>query len=88
MLLFERCLQAEAGIIDEKVQTKRQQRAALLIDEMQARGQSSNPLVQQCTRATQRSLQFIRWLRHCLAIPTSYTDGLTLLRPLMQEYLT
>ena len=87
MLIFERCLRYEHDITDEKVQAKRQQRTDALIAQLADRGLSPNPLVLQCTRATQRSLQFIRWLRHSLFKPTSYAEALALLRPLMQEYL-
>lgn len=87
MLLFERCLQSEDGITDDKVQNKRKQRAERLVAQMESRGASPNVLVQQCTRATQRSLQFIRWLRHHLFLPTPYPEALALLRPLMKQYL-
>jgi hypothetical protein len=87
MLLFERCLQSEDGITDDKVQNKRKQRTDILIAQMESRGAVLNPLVQECSRATQRSLQFIRWLRHHLFLPTPYSEALALLRPLMHEYL-
>jgi hypothetical protein len=87
MLIFERCLRREHDISDEKVQAKRQQRVKALLEELRTRGTSPNPLILQCSRATQRSLQFIRWLRHSLLRPTSYAESLTFLRPLMQEYL-
>ena len=87
MVLFERRIESQEGISDTKSQAKRQQRLISLELEMQQRGQQPNPLVQQCTRVTQRSLQFIRWLRRCLDVPTSYGEGLTLLRPFMQAYI-
>ena len=87
LVLFERRLQADEGIDDTKARRKRQ--ARLLVSDIRIRSQGliPNPMVQKCTRITQRSLQFIRWLRYCLATATSYSDGVALLRPLMQEYL-
>lgn len=87
MVILERHLETQEGIIDAKVQDKRKQRSSLLEARLKQQGASPNPLIQQCTRMTQRSQQFIRWLRHCLQFATSYSDGLTLLRPLMQEYI-
>ena len=87
MVILERHLETQEGIIDTKVQDKRKQRSSLLEARLKQQGASPNPLIQQCTRMTQRSQQFIRWLRHCLQFATSYSDGLTLLRPLMQEYI-
>lgn len=88
MVLLERHLETQEGITDVKVQDKRKHRAAQLEAQLKQQGLVPNPLVQQCTRMTQRSLQFIRWLRHCLQSATSYNDGLTLLRPLMQDYIS
>lgn len=88
MILLERHIEEHEGIADNKVQNKRQHRADLLHALLRMQGQSPNPMVQQCRRMTQRSLQFIRWLRHCLEHSTSYCDGLTALRPLMQAYIS
>ena len=88
MVLFERCLEADEGIRDTKVERKREQRANLVAALARERGEILNPMVQQCRRSTQRSLQFIRWLRHCLWNPTSWHEEVTILRPLMESYLT
>lgn len=87
MVLFERCLEKDQGIRDTKVESKREQRAELAATLARDRGEILNPLVQQCRRSTQRSLQFIRWLRHCLWHPTSWQAELVNLRPLMENYL-
>ena len=88
MLLLERCLESENGITDIKVQDKRSRRTEESEAKMSERGEIPNPLVQQCTRMTQRSLQFIRWLRRCLLAPTSYVAEIDLLRPFMEAYIT
>ena len=72
LVLFERCLDREEGIRDQKVHAKRKKRAQISEAWIREQGAQPNPLVQQCCRPTQRSLQFIRWLRHCLEIPTSW----------------
>lgn len=87
MVLFERCLEADEGIRDTKVERKREQRSELAASLARERGEVLNPLVRQCRRSTQRSLQFIRWLRHCLWHPTSWQEEVAVLRPLMEGYL-
>lgn len=88
MILFERCLHAQEGICEQKLHDKRKARADHAEALMRRTGHTPNPLVQQCTRVTQRSLQFIRWLRHCLHGDTSYSESLLILRPLMTHYLS
>ena len=88
MVLFERSLDAEEGIRDAKVDRKRERRVELAAALARERGEILNPMVQECRRRTQRSLQFIRWLRRCLLAPTSYREELALLRPLMEDYIT
>ena len=87
MLYTEHKLKIEQGIKDEKVQRRRN--AALLRMQEKARLASRpfNSLVAGCQRATQRSLQFIRWIRHCLVPSTLLQDALALLRPLRVNYL-
>jgi len=75
MMLFERCLEKDEGIRDTKVERKRERRAELEAALAKERGEILNPMVQQCRRSTQRSLQFIRWLRHCLWHSTSWTEA-------------
>jgi hypothetical protein len=87
MVLFERCLESDEGIRDTKVERKREKRAELVAALARERGEILNPMVQQCRRSTQRSLQSIRWLRRCLCQPTSWREEVDLLRPLMEHYL-
>jgi len=88
MVLFERELQRQEGLRDFKCEEKRRRRLEELKKALRARGQPLNPLVEHCTRITQRSLQFVRWLRACLFTPTPYSVGLAHLRPLMERYLS
>lgn len=87
LVLFERCIGHKEGIWDEKVKQKMRKRIYSLDQQAHARGASLNPMVQGCSRITQRSLQFIRWLRHCLDSSTSWSNGINMLRPLMRAYL-
>lgn len=87
MVLFERALEKDEGIRDTKVERKREKRAELTATLARERGEILNPLAQQCRRRTQRSLQFIRWLRHCLWHPTSWREEVAVLKPFMEEYL-
>jgi len=87
MVLFEIALEENEGIRDEKVDKKRERRNQIAQALAKERGDTLNPLVVECVRRTQRSLQFIRWLRHCLFRETSWCEGMRVLRPLMVEYL-
>lgn len=87
MILFELNVQTEEDIRDEKIHRRRQQRTAALVAAIRERGETPNMMALGCTRITQRSLQFIRWLNCALFRPTPWRDGMRLLRPLMQEYL-
>ena len=62
LLMLENTLKAEEGIVDLKVQAKQTKRLAEDIEKTVQAGRSPNILVQNLSRATQRSLQFIRWL--------------------------
>ncbi len=88
MVLFERNLLREENIRDIKSEKKRRLRLEALKETLQARGEQLNPLVEHCSRITQRSLQFIRWLRYSLFTPTPYSEGVALLRPLMEKYIS
>ena len=87
MLLLERQLEADENLRDEKNEAKRQKRVEELKRKILENGRKPNPLVINCIRSTQRSLQFIRWLRDALAFPTSWRAEITALRPLMIRYL-
>lgn len=88
MLIFERYLEKEEGIIDEKIKRKRQ---AKLKDDIAKAAKANRKMSSMLTapkRATQRSLQFIRWLRAELEHPTLWPQALSRLRPLMENYLS
>ena len=87
LLMLENTLKAEEGIVDVKVQVKQAKRLAEDIEKAVQAGRSPNILVQNLTRATQRSLQFIRWLRTELILNTSWERAVVQLRPLMLKYL-
>lgn len=88
MLLLERDLALTEGVEDEKVRNKRHKRLEELRVQINQSGRQPNPMVMNCVRITQRSLQFIRWLRSSLRTTTSWRDGVEALRPLMAAYLT
>jgi arylsulfatase A-like enzyme len=72
---------------DEKVQVKRSRRSAKVADALMEQGLRPNALVAQHTKATQRSLQFIRWLRCCIELKTSWRKGVDQLRLYMLKYI-
>ena len=63
MLMLEKKLEIEEGIVDEKVRRKQAHRLAADSRTARQAGRTPNSLVANLHRATQRSLQFIRWLR-------------------------
>jgi len=87
MLALAGKLEREEGITDVKVARKytgwMQHREA----QAQAQQRSVSPWVKVLRRATQLSLQFIRWLRNHLRSRTPYAKAVVLLRPLMLAYL-
>ena len=85
MVLLKHQIETQEGIVDEKNKRKREQIRAQEIKKL--KGQTINPMVINWNRATQRCLQFIRWLRHCLDNQTPWSQAMELLRPLMQKYL-
>ena len=87
MVLLAHELETEEGLVDEKSQRKRTQQRAKKIEKAQVNGQPVNSLVLAWKRVTQRCFQFIRWLRHCLEDQTPWQEAISLLRPLMQNYL-
>ena len=87
-ILLERKLQAEEGIVDQKSINKRLTRKKQEMAQAKENGNQFNALVQSCERITQRSLQFIRWLRGALRIKTAWSDAIDQLRPLMLKYLS
>lgn len=87
LLLLERRLEREEGITDEKVEAKRRKRIEEMEQRVKASGLLPNPMVVKCTRITQRSLQFIRWLRNALDAASPWARAVEILRPLMANYL-
>ena len=88
LLMLEKKLEVEEGITDEKVRRKQAKRLAMDIQKARRAGRIPNCLVENVTRATQRSLQFIRWLRTGLTLNTSWEKAVEQVRPLMLHYLS
>jgi tRNA (Thr-GGU) A37 N-methylase len=87
MVLFEHQLADEHGVPDVKNQQMRAGRMEQVVKTLRDRGERPNPLAMQYARITQRSLQFIRWLRYCINHKTPYVDGVELLKPYMLKYI-
>ena len=87
LLLLERKLDLEEDIREEKLLAKKQRRLKDLERAIRNAGRTPNPLVQNCLRITQRSLQFIRWVRDSLHAKTPWRPAVEQLRPLMTAYL-
>jgi hypothetical protein len=88
LVLLERKLERDENLRDEKLYEKRAKRLKELKRQIESSGRNANPMVLNCDRITQRSLQFIRWLRNAIVVPTSWNDAIKLLRPLMAKYLS
>ncbi len=88
LMRLEKKLEVEEGITDEKVLRKQAKRLALDIQKAHDAGRTPNCLVENVSRATQRSLQFIRWLRTGLTLNTSWEKAVERVRPLMLNYLS
>ena len=86
-LLFEKYLEKEEGIRDEKVYRKQYERHKRAMAKAKKSGQEYMPFLTIPVRATQRSFQFIRWLRSHLIQKTSYNEAVKTLQPLMMAYL-
>jgi len=87
MLGLARKLEQEQGITDVKVEKKYDQwlEQRALVAQPQQRQVSI--WVKALRRATQMSLQYIRWLRNHLRTRTAYEEAVECLRPLMLAYL-
>ena len=88
LVLLERQLEREEGITDKKVQVRRQKRIEEMEEKVRASGHTPNPMVVKCTRITQRSLQYIRWVRNALDTASPWLHAVKSLRPLMANYLS
>ena len=87
MRILETKLHHDEGITDQKAVVRRRTRIDEEITQAKEAGRIPNPLVTTWQRATQRCCQFFRWLRHCLADSTPWTQAVELLRPLMAGYI-
>ena len=86
--VFEAKLKSEEGIEDTKVIKAWQKDLAKRVEKARVAGRDLPvKLYQALYRPTEVSLQFIRWLRVCLARPTCYRRAIEQLRPLMLAYL-
>jgi hypothetical protein len=86
ILLFEMKLKKEENITDRKIIKRRLDRTKAMIskvDRVPISSMFSNPF-----RCTQRSQQFLGWLRHSLEHLTCWQEAINTLRPLMLNYLT
>ncbi len=87
LVLLEHRLEVDEGIVDEKVRRKHAKCIAAGIEQARTENRTPNILVEKLSRVTQRSQQFIRWLRLGLTINPSWEYSVDQLRPLMQKYL-
>lgn len=87
LLLLERKIKDETGISDEKAEKKREKRLLENIKKAEQENRKFNPLVAECSRITERSLQFIRWLRVALRQKTLWCNDMKTLSPYMEKYL-
>jgi Transposase DDE domain len=66
LLIYEQWLERQHGVENEAENRRRQQRTAQVIEMAAKQGTRLSTLVTQARRATQRSVKFVRWLRHSL----------------------
>ena len=86
-ILFERLIEKEEGIVDRNSMRKRVIRKKEEKRQAESNGNAFNALVESCNRITQRSFQFIRWLRSSLRSAASWRPAIDYLRPLMLKYI-
>jgi hypothetical protein len=75
------------GARNQKVDRKRETRRQKMEQEIVAAGRTPNPLVTRGSRATENSLQFVRWLRYCLNHSRSWRLEIEQLKPYMKAYI-
>ena len=66
LLLYEDHLEREHGVSNEAEDQRRQQRSADVVKTARKAGREISSLLLSARRATQRSVKFVRWLRHAL----------------------
>jgi len=86
-ILFEKRIESENGIVDRKAYAKQEVRKKRDQRRAEESGRKANALVMDHRVVTQRSCQFIRWLRLCIDHPTSWVEAIELLRPHMAKYM-
>ncbi len=87
-IIFERLIEKEEGIVDRKSAQKREARREEEKQKARSYGNPFNAMVESCRRITQRSFQFIRWLRSSLRSAALWRPAIDYLRPLMVKYIT
>jgi hypothetical protein len=87
LVLFERRLEVQEGIVDEKVRKKHARYIASGIEQARTESRQPNELVVKYSRITKRSFQFIRWLQFALITNPPWAVAVDQLRPYMQKYL-
>jgi len=87
LVLFERRLEVQEGIVDEKVRKKHARYIAAGIEQAKMESRQPNELVVKYSRITKRSFQFIRWLQLALITNPPWAVAVDQLRPYMQKYL-
>lgn len=86
-VLLESKLESDEGIVDGKALAKQEKRKREESQRAIQAGRMMNALVQACELLTQRSCQFIRWLRLAIDYKSPWKAAVELLRPLMDNYL-
>jgi hypothetical protein len=82
LLLYECQLEADHGVTNAAEDKRRAKRTALAGSQCATAGQPLSTLVLAARRATQRSVKFIRWLRHALRDQLAETRAVPRLRTL------
>lgn len=85
--LLEEKLKLGEGIVDQKARTKQLKRKEAEKRQAEDAGRKMNPLVMTSCLITQRSFQFIRWLRLEIDHASPWKLAVEQLRPLMDRYL-
>jgi len=87
MLLLERTIEETDGIIDQKSLDKQIKRKIDDIQKALQNNREPNYLIRTFHRVTQRSLQFIRWLRVVLINQEPRTVSIGKLKPYMEAFI-
>lgn len=66
LLLYENRLESHHGVVNTAEDRRREQRTARFLDFAAAAGRPVSSLLLIARRATQRSVKFVRWLRHAI----------------------